>query len=226
MSSATVGGWRIVGTWPRPAHGRSARWSCRAPSVLCARSVRMSRAAHRAPPIPVPTPLSPPPCDRRARATDGPGRHERRRRPLARSPPGVALGGGEIPMGAGRSVRGAGYGCSGVTTVSMTWMTPLPARTSAAVTLAPLIVTLPSASSSTRSVPPWTVATSVRADRQVRAEHAAGDDVVGEDARQRGLVLEEAGDRALGQLGEGRVRRGEDRERALALERLDEVRQP
>ncbi len=52
----------------------------------------------------------------------------------------------------------------------------------------------------------------------------ARDDVVGEDALEQLLVLGELVQRGLGHLREGSVGGGEDRERALALERLHEAR--
>jgi hypothetical protein len=48
--------------------------------------------------------------------------------------------------------------------------------------------------------------------------------VVGEHGGQLRLVLEQAFERALGELGESFVGGGEDGERALALERIDETR--
>ena len=55
--------------------------------------------------------------------------------------------------------------------------------------------------------------------------HVAGNDVVGQDAGQRRqvLLLKQSRDRALRQLGECRVGWSEHRERALALEGVDEV---
>ena len=51
----------------------------------------------------------------------------------------------------------------------------------------------------------------------------AGDDVVEQDVLELGRVLEQAFDRAGGQLGEGLVGGGEDGERAGALERVDQA---
>ena len=70
-------------------------------------------------------PSSSPPCDRRPR----------RSRKKAATACAVAAWGGPLggrdPDGPGRVVLERVYGRSGVTTASMTWMTPLPARTSA-----------------------------------------------------------------------------------------------
>ena len=59
----------------------------------------------------------------------------------------------------------------------------------------------------------------------VGRSHFAGDDVIGQDLRQRRLVLglEQAVHRARRQLRERLVGRREDRERTLALERVDEA---
>ncbi len=60
---------------------------------------------------------------------------------------------------------------------------------------------------------------------EVLRGHLAGHDMVGEHAGQLGLVLglQQGVDRAGGQLGEGCVGGREDRERALALQGLDEA---
>ena len=56
----------------------------------------------------------------------------------------------------------------------------------------------------------------------ISGSHVARDYVVEQDVGQRGIVLEQNLHSALGQVGEGVVRRGEDGERAFAGQRLDE----
>ena len=64
-----------------------------------------------------------------------------------------------------------------------------------------------------------------RVIRQVGGHHLARNDVVGQDGYQLVLVfrLQQIFDRARGQLGEGLVRRGEDGERSVGLQRVDET---
>ena len=111
----------------------------------------------------------------------------------------------------------------GRTTLSMTWMTPLLATMSALTTLASLTMT-PS-----RGVDLEAVALDgldlLGLAREVGGHDLAGDDVVGQDLRQLGLVLglQQGVERAGRQAGEGGVGRREDGERARALERLDQA---
>ena len=119
--------------------------------------------------------------------------------------------------------------------VSMTWMTPFDCMTLAMVM---------------RALPPLASVT-IQADRscvkrQLFALHrlerggavmarghgcdlaggdAAGDDVIGQDAGQRALVLglDQRLDRAGGQLGEGGIGRREHGERTLARQRVDQA---
>ena len=103
----------------------------------------------------------------------------------------------------------------------MTWMTPLDAFTSGVTTFALFTKTDPS----------------VDLDRHVRAvdrlrrgelhdlarRHAAGDHVVEQDSLQLRRVGGKRVERRLRHLREGLVGRGEHRERARALERVDEA---
>ena len=121
-----------------------------------------------------------------------------------------------LPAARSRPSRPAYFG---TITVSMTWITPLSATMSTAVTLAASTVTPPAG-----------------ADRQLialRGLDLAGLDVLGhhlarhhvgqQHRGQLGLVLQQRVQVGLGDLGEGRVGRREHGVRALALERIDQA---
>ena len=148
----------------------------------------------------------------------------------SRCPEGPESGGNEGRTGGadvGPPVRAVPYthlSSGGSSTASMTWITPFLQTMSVFITFAPLTVTLPSLATILIDLP-WTVLADVELDH-VGGHDLAGDDVVGQDGRERLLVLEQGVELLLGDLGERLVRRGEDGERALALERLDQARPP
>ena len=123
---------------------------------------------------------------------------------------------------ASRRAPGWGQDLGGSRTASITWITPLVATMSVAVTLASLTFT----------------AAGARVDVELRAvdrlggvvlhdvggHQRSGHHVVGQDRGELGLVLrlEQRLDRAGRQLGEGRVRRREDGEGPRPLQRVDE----
>ena len=123
------------------------------------------------------------------------------------------------PVGAARVARrpgGAGAHWGGRTTRSITWITPLPASTSAAITLTPFtrhaVLALGDGQRGARQGLDLGAALG-----DVAGQDAAGHDVVGEDRLERGGVLQQAVDRAGGQRREGGVVGREDRERPLAF---------
>ena len=131
--------------------------------------------------------------------------------------------------------RASRYACAwpgahcGMSTPSMTWMTPLLASTSVAVTFtvlpaASVSETLSPSTPTVRSAP-WTVVTCLAVKlHDVGSEDLPRHYVIGQDLGEITLgVLQECVDRSRRELGEGRIRRCEDRERTLPLEGLDQA---
>ena len=105
----------------------------------------------------------------------------------------------------------------------MTWMTPFRVSMSVVVTLTLSFRTTPPSTTLMLIGSPSTVFGRVELDDLV-GHDLTGDDVVEQDLLERLLVGEQAVERPGRQGGECVVRRREDGERAIALERLDETR--
>jgi hypothetical protein len=108
----------------------------------------------------------------------------------------------------------------GSTTLSMTWITPLLVTMSVFTTLAWLIITLPYL---TATLSGLALDRRHLARGDVLRHHRARHHVVGQHGAQLILVLEQGVELVLGDLGERLVGRREHRERARALQGVDQA---